>query len=66
MPSLEHETIYSILAYMRFIQKKFRNINTCIYDIDMDCTEESRKDETCLQFMMNKPLIKTRKISQNG
>ena len=27
-----------------------------------DCTEESRKDETCLQFMMNKYFIKTRKI----
>ena len=26
-----------------------------------DCTEESRKDETCLQFKMNKYFIKTRK-----
>ena len=31
----------------------------------MDCTEESRKDETCLQFKMNKYFIKTRKICQN-
>ena len=32
-----------------------------------DCTEESRKDETCLQFKMNKDFIKTRKIiSQNS
>ena len=30
-----------------------------------DCTEESRKDETCLQFKMNKYFIKTRKIYQN-
>ena len=31
----------------------------------LDCTEESRKDETCLQFKMNKYFIKTRKIYQN-
>ena len=28
-----------------------------------DCTDESRKDETCLQFKMNKYFIKTRKMS---
>jgi len=27
---------------------------------------ESRKDETCLQFKMNKHFIKTRKISQKS
>ena len=26
-------------------------------------TDESRKDETCLQYKMNKHFIKTRKIS---
>ena len=30
-----------------------------------DCTDESRKDETCLQFKMKKNFIKTRKISRN-
>ena len=30
-----------------------------------DCTDESRKDETCLYFKMKKHIIKTRKISQN-
>ena len=29
-----------------------------------DCTEESRKDETCLKFKMNKYFIETRKIYQ--
>ena len=29
-----------------------------------DCTDEYRKDETCLQFKMNKHFIKTRKISE--
>ena len=29
-----------------------------------DCTDESRKDETCLQFKMKKHHIKTVKISQ--
>ena len=29
-----------------------------------DCTDQSRKDETCLQFKMKKHFIKTRKISQ--
>ena len=35
----------------------------CIYS---DCTEESWKDETCLQFKMNKYFVKTSKIYQNG
>jgi len=30
-----------------------------------DCIEEPRKDETCLQFKMNKYFIKTRKIYQD-
>jgi len=30
----------------------------------LDYTDESRKDETCLQFKMKKHFIKTRKISQ--
>ena len=32
----------------------------------MDCTDESREDETCLQFKMKEYFIETRKIAPNN
>ena len=46
------------------IEARMTFLNKSAGTMRKNCTEESRKDETCLQFKMNKHFIKTRKISQ--
>ena len=56
------ELSYSVCVIIHhgfeFIQFEWNFLKTS------DCTEKSRKEETCVQIKMNKYFIKTRKISQ--